>query len=127
MDEGTKGSITPTSTVAAAATKRTKFRRTGGSKNASSWSSSAGSSSATTTTHHHAALIASLLADLSSEVIFEDERQLHPGLPIRAASIRALVRLCVQSFSECPDQTNMRFPFRSAHVPQMSYIFPLVL
>ncbi len=82
----------------AAATKRTKFRRTGGSKNAGSWSSSAGSGVSSST--HHAALIASLLSDLSSEVIFEDERQLHPGLPIRAASIRALVRLCVQSFSE---------------------------
>jgi len=83
--------------------KRTKFKRTGGSKNANSWSSSAGSGSASNTPKslsQQSSMVATLLADIVSEILIEDERPILPGVPVRAATLSALVRLCVHSFGE---------------------------
>lgn len=81
--------------------KRSKFKRSGGSNtSANSWSSSAGSTTTPKSLSQQSSVVASLLADISSEIIIEDERPVLPEVPVRAATLSALVRLCVHAFGE---------------------------
>jgi len=101
--------------------KRNKFQRSGGSRNktnTSSWSPSTSSSanqsqkqcqqqrqfsstssSSTASSSSTIPALSNFLSD-SSEILIEDERPILPGVPIKAASLPALVRLCAQAFGK---------------------------